>query len=191
MVLRAGSLGNSLQQSYGITRTEVAAAFVWLEYGANTTYIPAEMKKKSARTDRMVAQDHPVVLLAGGNPQIAKGEGDGPVREWLEALSGWKRETAGQIDRIIGQSVPGVSRAVKWNSPLYGVENGCWFLSLHVFTRSVKVTFFRGLRLDPLPPGGTARSGDSRWFDVGEGEIDEKQLRAWIGQAARLPGLKL
>lgn len=149
------------------------------------------MKKKSVGRSAAKAGTGAVVLLSGGNPQIAKGYGNEPVMAWLAALSGWKEETARHIDRMIGEEVPGVCRAVKWNSPLYGVESGSWFLSLHVFARSVKVTFFRGLQLDPVPPGGTAKSGESRWIDVCEGVIDEERLRMWIAQAAKLPGMKL
>ena len=149
------------------------------------------MKKKSGGRPAARSSTGDVVLLSGGNPQIAKGYGDEPVMAWLAALSGWKEATARRIDRMIGEEVPGVYRAVKWNSPLYGVESGNWFLSLHVFARSVKITFFRGLQLDPQPPGGTAKSGESRWIDVGEGAIDEERLRAWIAQAAKLPGVKM
>lgn len=149
------------------------------------------MKKKSGDRPAATTGTEAVVLLAGGNPQIAKGYGDEPVMAWLAALSGWKEETARRIDRMIGEAVPGVCRAVKWNSPLYGVESGHWFLSLHVFTRSVKITFFRGLQLEPMPPGGTVKSGESRWIDVGEGALEEGRLRSWIAQAAKLPGWKM
>lgn len=165
-----------------------------LDWGSHVTVgllHSRRMKKKSGGRPAARSSTGAVVLLAGGNPQIAKGYGDEPVMAWLAALSGWKEETARRIDRMIGEEVPGVCRAVKWNSPLYGVESGNWFLSLHVFARSVKITFFRGLQLEPMPPGGTAKSGDSRWIDVGEGAVDEERLRSWIVQAAKLPGLKM
>lgn len=129
-----------------------------------------------------------VVLLSGGNPQIAKGEGDAPVQAYIAAMPGWKSAFGRRLDTLIGELVPGVRKAVKWNSPLYGVEGQGWFLSTHVFTRFVKVTFFRGGSLDPVPPGGTPKSGEARWLDVHEGDYDEAQLADWIRQAAAIPG---
>ena len=128
-----------------------------------------------------------VRLLSGGNPQIAKGEGDAPVRAYLAAMPGWTREVGERIDAIVARNVPGVRKAVKWNSPFYGVEGQGWFLSFHVFTRYVKVTFFRGEGLDPPPPG-TSKHPEVRYYDIHEGALDEKQLAAWIRQAAALPG---
>ena len=131
----------------------------------------------------------PVVLLSGGNPQIAKADGDVPVQAYIAAMPGWKREVGERLDALIVQTVPGVRKAVKWNSPFYGVEGQGWFLSFHVLTRYVKVTFFRGASLQPLPPGGTARSKDARWIDLHEGEAwDETQMADWIRQAAAQPG---
>lgn len=129
-----------------------------------------------------------VKLLSGGNPQIAKGDGDGPVQAYIAAMPGWKRELGERLDTLIVRAVPTVKKAVKWNSPLYGIEGQGWFLSIHVFTRYVKVTFFRGTSLRPLPPGGTERSQEARWIDIHEGELDETQLTAWVKQAAGLPG---
>jgi hypothetical protein len=129
------------------------------------------------------------VLLAGGNPQIAKADGDAPVQAYLAALSGWKRDLGRRLDALIVRTVPGVRKAVRWNSPFYGTEERGWFLSLHVFTHYVKVTFFAGPSLRPVPPGGTRP--DARWIDLHEGELDEVQLAAWVKQAARLPGWKL
>lgn len=128
-------------------------------------------------------------LLAGGNPQIAKGEGDAPVQAYIAAMPGWTRAVGERVDRLVAQAVPGVRKAVKWNSPFYGVAGQGWFLSFHVFTRYVKLTFFNGAALDPMPPGGTAKSKAARWLDVHEGEeIDEAQLAEWIRQAAAMPG---
>ncbi len=127
-------------------------------------------------------------LLAGGNPQIAKSDGDRPVQAYIAAMPDWKRDVGKRIDALVVRHVPAVRKAVKWNSPFYGVEGKGWFLSFHVFTRYVKVTFFSGALLRPIPPGGTARSKDARWIDIREGELDEAQLAKWIKQAARIPG---
>ena len=126
-------------------------------------------------------------LLSGGNPQIAKGEGDAPVRAYVAALPGWKRAAAKRIDGIIVRTVPGVRKAVKWNSPFYGVEGRGWFLAVHAFTHYLKVTFFRGTSLRPLPPR-PSKHKDVRSVDIREGELDDKQLAAWVKQAAALPG---
>lgn len=130
----------------------------------------------------------PVKLLSGGNPQIARADGDAPVRAYIAAMPGWKREVGERLDALVVRAVPGVRKAVRWNSPFYGVEGRGWFLSFHVFTRSVKVTFFAGTSLAPVPPGGTAKSKAVRWVDLREGEFDEAQLAAWVEQAAALPG---
>ena len=128
-------------------------------------------------------------LLSGGNPQIPKGEGDAPVQAYIAAMPGWKRAVGEQVDALIARTVPGVRKAVKWNSPFYGVEGQGWFLSVHVFTRYVKLTFFRGAALDPPPPGCTPKSGETRWLDVHEGDaLDEAQLATWVKQAAAIPG---
>lgn len=130
-----------------------------------------------------------VTLLAGGNPQIAKADGDTPVQAYIAAMPGWKRGVGEKLDALITRQVPGVQKAVKWNSPLYGIEGQGWFLSIHVFTRYVKVTFFRGIDLKPLPPGGTERSKEARWIDIHEADtFDEAQLADWITQAAAIPG---
>ena len=127
-----------------------------------------------------------VVLLAGGNPRIAKADGDAPVAAYLAAMPGWKRELGKRLDTLVARNVPGVRRAVKWNSPFYGIEGRGWFLSFHVFARYVKVTFFRGTSLRPVPPGGTGE--DARWIDVREGDLDATQMATWVKQAAALPG---
>ena len=126
-------------------------------------------------------------LLSGGNPQIAKSEGDAPVQAYIAAMPGWKRDVGKRLDALIVRNVPGVRKAVKWNSPFYGIEGLGWFVSFHVFTRYVKVTFFSGTSLRPVPPGGTQRS--ARWIDILEGDkLDESQMAKWIKQAAALPG---
>lgn len=134
-----------------------------------------------ARTSRK-----PVRLLSGGNPQIAKANGDAPVQAYIAAMPGWKRGVGEKLDALIVRTVPGVKKAVKWNSPLYGIEGRGWFMSFHTFTHYVKVTFFMGRLLDPAPGGGKAK--DARWIDVHEHDLDETQLRKWIRQAAALPG---
>ena len=131
------------------------------------------------------------VLLKGGNPQIPKGDGDAPVQAYIVAMPGWKRDVGKRLDALIVANVPGVRKAVKWNSPFYGAEGGGWFLSMHVFTRYVKVTFFDGASLRPVPPGGTPKSKETRWVDVHEGGLDEAQMADWVRQAAALPGWEL
>src|SRR6266478_672732 len=125
------------------------------------------------------------VALAGGNPRIAKANGDAPVQAYIAGMPGWKRDLGKRLDALIVRSVPGVRKAVKWNSPFYGVEGQGWFLGLHVFARYVKVTFFRGTSLRPVPPGGTSKEG--RWIDVHEDDLDETQMAKWVKQAAALP----
>ncbi|HYD52228.1 MAG TPA: DUF1801 domain-containing protein [Gemmatimonadaceae bacterium] len=130
-------------------------------------------------------------LLSGGNPQIPKGEGDAPVQAYIAAMPEWKRDVGRTLDALITRTVPGVKKAVKWNSPFYGMESGSWFLSFHCFTRYVKVTFFRGTSLDPVPPGAS-KHPEVRYFDIHEDDdIDEAQLAAWVKQASRLPGEKM
>ena len=135
------------------------------------------------------AEAPPVKLLSGGNPKIAKADGDAPVQAYIAGMPGWKRELGERLDALIVRTVPGVRKAVRWNSPFYGVEGQGWCLSFHVFTRFVKLTFFDGASLDPVPPGGTPKSKAVRWIDLHEGEpLDEAQLTAWVKQAAALPG---
>src|SRR3954463_1861819 len=125
-------------------------------------------------------------VLAGGNPQIAKGDGDAPVQAYIAAMPGWKRDVGRRLDELIVRNVPDVRKAVKWNSPFYGIEGQGWFASFHVFTRYVKVTFFKGTSLQPPPPGGAAK--EARWIDVHEDDLDEAQIATWVKQAAALPG---
>jgi hypothetical protein len=127
-----------------------------------------------------------VALLSGGNPQIAKADGDAPVRAYIAAMPDWKRDVGKRLDALIVRNVPNLLKAVKWNSPFYGIEGQGWFQSFHVFNHYIKVTFFRGTSLRPAPPGGTAK--DARWIDIHEDDLDEAQLAAWVKQAAALPG---
>jgi hypothetical protein len=127
-------------------------------------------------------------LLAGGNPQIAKADGDAPVQAYIAAMPGWKRAIGERLDALISEAVPGVRKAVKWNSPFYGVEGQGWFLNFHCFTGYVKLAFFRGASLDPLPPG-ESKQEEVRYLDIREDdEFDEAQLKRWVRQAAALPG---
>jgi hypothetical protein len=130
----------------------------------------------------------PVKLLSGGNPQIAKADGDAPVQAYIAGMPGWKSDVGRWLDALIVRSVPNVRKAVKWNSPLYGIEGQGWFLGFHVFTHYVKVTFFRGTSLRPVPPG-PSKDKNTRYLDIREGdELDEAQMATWVKQAAALPG---
>jgi hypothetical protein len=136
------------------------------------------MGRKSARP----------ALLSGSNPQIAKADGNAPVQKYIAAMPGWKRDVGRKLDALVTRAVPGVRKAVKWNSPFYGMEGQGWFLSFHCFTRYVKVTFFNGGSLKPLPPGASKHK-TVRYLDVHEDEaIDEAQFNKWVKQASRLPG---
>jgi hypothetical protein len=127
-------------------------------------------------------------LLSGGNPQIPKGDGDAPVQAYIAAMPGWKSAAGHKLDKLIEKTVPGVKKAVKWNSPFYGVEGQGWFLGYHCFNKYIKVTFFRGAGLKPLPPVGS-KDPNTRYVHICEDEpVDEKQLADWIRQAAAIPG---
>lgn len=129
-----------------------------------------------------------VVLLSGGNPQIAKGDGDAPVKAYIAAMPDWKRDIGKRLDALIVKHVPNVRKAVKWNSPFYGSpKQDGWFLSFHVFTRYVKVVFLRGTSLRPMPPGPSKHPA-VRYVDLREGELDEAQMAKWVKQAAKQPG---
>ncbi len=134
--------------------------------------------------------DKSPVLLSGGNPQIAKGYGDEPVQAYIAAMPEWKHEVGRRLDEIITRVVPGVEKAVKWNTPFYGNERDSWFLSFHVFTRYVKVTFFRGSSLEPMPPS-TSKYPEVRYLDIHEGDDFEEQFTDWVKQASKLPGEKM
>jgi hypothetical protein len=127
-----------------------------------------------------------VILLSGGNPQIAKADGDAPVQAYIAAMPGWKRDIGKRLDALIVRNVPNVRKAVKWNSPMYGIEGQGLFLGFHTFAHYVKVTFFRGTSLRPIPPGGTGK--DARWIDIHQDNLDEAQMATWVKQAAALPG---
>jgi hypothetical protein len=130
----------------------------------------------------------PVKLLSGGNPQIAKADGNAPVQTYIAAMPGWKREIGRRLDALIGRNVPNVCKAVKWNTPFYGIEGQGWFLGFHCLTKYVKVSFFRGTSLRPVPPGESAHK-EVRYLDIYEDDqLDEKLLAGWIIQASKLPG---
>jgi hypothetical protein len=154
-----------------------------------------KMSKKSAKVAKKTAAKRVAakpVLLSGGNPQIAKGYGDVPVQAYIAAMPGWKRDVGRRLDALIVRTVPGVRKAVKWNSPFYGVEDEGqgWFLSFHCFTKYIKVTFFRGTSLRPVPPGASKHK-DVRYLDIHEDELDEAQFAAWVKQANQLPGERM
>jgi hypothetical protein len=131
------------------------------------------------------------VLLSGGNPQVAKAHGDAPVEAYIAAMPGWKRDVGRRLDALIARTVPAVKKAVKWNSPFYGIAGQGWFLGLHCFTKYVKVAFFRGASLKPLPPGASKQK-HVRYLDIHEdAELDEAQLARWIEQASQLPGERM
>jgi hypothetical protein len=149
---------------------------------ANTPKKATKVAKKTAKKTAEPA------LLAGGNPQIAKGGGDAPVQAYIAAMPDWKRDVGRRLDELIVRTVPAVHKAVKWNSPFYGVEDQGWFLNFHCFTNYVKVAFFRGTSLRPVPPG-ESKSKDTRYLDIhADDDLDEAQLARWIKQASRLPG---
>jgi hypothetical protein len=144
--------------------------------------------KKKPDATRAPAKAGKPALLAGGNPQIPKGEGDAPVQVYIAAMPGWKREIGQRLDALIVRTVPGVHKAVKWNSPFYGVADQGWFLSVHCFTKYVKVTFFNGASLTPVPPGASKHEA-VRYLDIHENEpFDEAQFGRWLEQASQLPG---
>jgi hypothetical protein len=148
-----------------------------------TSKTPAKAVKRTA-AERVAAEP---ALLAGGNPQTAKAGGDAPVQAYIAAMPGWKSDIGRRLDTLIVRTVPGVRKAVKWNSPLYGVEGQGWFLGIHCFTKYVKVAFFRGTSLRPVPPG-ESKSKDTRYLDIHEdGQLDEAQLAAWMKQASHCP----
>jgi hypothetical protein len=132
--------------------------------------------------------DKKPTLLSGGNPRIAKADGDAPVQAYIAAMPGWKRDVAKRLDALITRTIPNVRKAVKWNSPMYGVEGQGWFLALHTFAHYIKVAFFRGTSLRPLPPGDS-KSKEIRYLNIREGDaLDEAQIARWLKQAATLPG---
>ena len=146
------------------------------------------MTAKKKPTKKTSAKKTGVKLLSGGNPQIPKGDGDAVVQSYIAAMPDWKHEIGRQLDALIERTVPGVRKAVRWNTPFYGVEGQGWFLGFHCLSRYIKVTWLNGARLRPLPPID-ARDPNARYVHLEEGEpLDETQLSAWIEQAASLPG---
>ncbi|MBZ9743269.1 MULTISPECIES: DUF1801 domain-containing protein [unclassified Mesorhizobium] len=144
-----------------------------------------------AQSTKPVPEAPPVKPLSGGNPRIAKGHGDAPVQAYIAAMPGWKRAVGERLDALIERAVPCVHKAVKWNSPVYGVEGEGWFLGIHCFARYIKVAFFRGQSLDPVPPGAS-KSGDTRYLDIREDDgLDEARFVAWVKQASQLPGERI
>ena len=149
----------------------------------------SKASKKSAKAVKKPAKKP--ALLAGGNPQIAKGDGDAPVQAYIAAMPGWKSDVGRRLDALIVRSVPDVRKAVKWNSPFYGIEGQGWFLNFHCFTKYIKVAFFRGTSLSPLPPG-ESKNKEVRYLDIHEDDqLDDVQLAAWVKQASELPGENL
>ena len=142
--------------------------------------------ERGAKSRSLGAGEQPA-LLSGGNPQIAKGEGDAPVQAYIAAMPEWKRVIGERLDALIVRAVPNVRKAVKWNSPFYGVEGQGWFLSFHVFARYVKVVFFRGTSLEPIPPV-PSKTENTRYVHIQEDDLDEAQMTDWVKQAAALPG---
>ena len=150
---------------------------------------PAKPKAKVKARAKLKKGADGVVRLSGGNPQIAKGDGDAPVQAYIAAMPGWKRAVGEKLDELITKALPKVEKAVKWNSPFYGKGEG-WFVSFHVFTKYLKVTWFRGTSLRPVPAGGSKHK-DVRYLDIHEDDFDEAQFVAWVKHASQLPGERL
>lgn len=158
---------------------------------ANAAATPTSTKVRKAVKSKRVVPSKTAALLSGGNPQIAKAYGDAPVQAYIAAMPGWKRDVGRRLDALITGAVPRVYKAVKWNSPLYGIEGDGWFISLHCFTNYVKVAFFRGTSLRPEPPG-PSKTRETRYLNIHENdEIDEPQFVAWVKQASKLPGERM
>jgi hypothetical protein len=163
---------------------------------AKFTRKPAARKAAPRKAkQRLQPSKDGTVLLSGGNPQIAKGYGEAPVQAYIAAMPGWKSHLGRRLDAIVTREVPGVVKAVKWNSPLYGMppaegEKQTWFIGVHVFAKYVKIAFFRGVSLRPVPPG-ESKHEHVRYLNVHEGEFDEAQFAKWVKQASKLPGEKM
>jgi hypothetical protein len=159
--------------------------------GTSRTSKPRKSATTSKTPVKAGAKARPVKLLSGGNPQIAKGYGDAPVQAYIAAMPGWKSEVGRRLDALIVRTVPDVYKAVKWNSPFYGIEGQGWFLGIHVFTKYIKVAFFRGASLRPVPPG-ESKQKEVRYLDIHEcDQLDEAQFAAWVKQASQLPGERM
>jgi hypothetical protein len=154
----------------------------------------ARTSEKSPKVAKKVAGEQVTtkpVVLSGGNPQIAKGDGDAPVQAYIAAMPGWKRDVGRRLDALIVGTIPGVRKAVKWNSPFYEAEGQGWFLGIHCFAKYVKVAFFRGALLRPIPPG-ESKQKEVRYLDIYEDdEFDDVHFAAWVKQAAQLPGKQM
>ncbi|MGO7335065.1 DUF1801 domain-containing protein [Rhizobium leguminosarum] len=154
--------------------------------GKTSKAVAKVTKKTAAKPDTAEP-----TLLSGGNPQIAKGYGDAPVQAYIAAMPGWKSDVGRRLDALITRTVPDVHKAVKWNSPLYGMEGQGWFLGVHCFAKYIKVAFFRGTSLSPVPPG-EYKQKEVRYFHIHEEDrLDEAQLAAWVEQASQLPGERM
>jgi len=174
-------------------RTSKTSAKAAKNAAAKRAAAKAAKPRKAARKPASKPQSRKTAkpaLLSGGNPQIAKGTGDTPVQAYIAAMPGWKREVGRRLDALIARTVPGVRKAVKWNSPFYGIEDGAWFLSFHCFTNYVKVAFFRGASLRPVPPG-ESKHKHVRYLDIHEDQLDEAQLATWVKRASQLPGERM
>ena len=151
---------------------------------------PKKAPKYAARKPLPRSPDGEVALLSGGNPQIAKADGDAPVQKYIKYMPGWKSDVGRRLDAVIEREVPGVQKCVRWNSPFYGAAGMGWFLNMHVFTHYIKVTFLKG-SLMPSGPPGSGKDPEARWCDIYEGEFDEEQMAEWVRQAAAIPGWDL
>jgi hypothetical protein len=152
--------------------------------------VTSKAPRTTAKTEKPVREDNVATprLLAGGNPQIAKGDGDAPVQAYIAAMPGWKSKVGQRLDALVTRELPDVRKAVKWNSPLYGIEGRGWFLGVHCFTSYIKLAFFHGAALSPLPPVAS-KDRNTRYAHIREDEgFDEEQLASWVRQASKLPG---
>ena len=171
-------------------RTSIKSTKVAKKAAAKRAAAKAAKPRKTAPKSQSGKAAKPA-LLAGGNPQIAKADGDAPVQAYIAAMPGWKRDVGRRLDALIVRTVPGVRKAVKWNSPFYGIEGQGWFLGFHCFTKYVKVAFFRGTSLRPVPPG-ESKQKEVRYLHIHEDDqLDEAQFAAWVKQASQLPGERM
>ena len=197
-VFRMGNLEPNEFWNISAERDHVPADSTWrairshLNRGVNT--MVGKTSKKSASVAKKTVSKRSTAkpkLLAGGNPQIAKGDGDAPVQAYIAAMPGWKRDVGRRLDALIASTVPSVRKAVKWNSPFYGIEDQGWFLGIHCLTKYIKVAFFRGTSLSPVPPV-ESKQKEVRYFHIHEDDvIDEAQFAAWVNQASQLPGERI
>jgi hypothetical protein len=189
------SLEGNMRRAIDIQEGEEvdAAAFKALVTAAVAQNGPAAKRRgQETRAERAnSAERAPVKLLSGGNPQVAKGDGDAPVQAYIAAMPGWKHDLGKRLDALIVRTVPNVHKAVKWNTPFYGIEDQSWFLGFHCMTKYIKVAFFRGKSLRPLPPG-ESKQKEVRYIDIHEDdEFDEVQFVDWVKQASQLSGERM